>query len=64
MPPNLTRSYTRELEYIIREHLLPTYDKYYRERGELPPYTQFPKGILKDVTKPERVCSLCKPDPE
>jgi hypothetical protein len=56
-----TLSYTRELEYVIRDILLPVYDKHYRDRGELPPYTQFPPGILKDVCKPPRVCALFKP---
>lgn len=61
MPINF--SYTRELENLITEYLLPVYDRYYREQGVLPPYANFPKGILKDVTKPRRVCALCLPDP-
>lgn len=56
----LNRSYVRELEYAIREILLPVYDKYYRDKGELPPYTQFPKGLLKDVAKPPKICILVK----
>lgn len=35
----LNRSYVRELEYVIQTVLLPVYDKYYRDKGELPPYT-------------------------
>ena len=57
----LNRSYVRELEYVIQTVLLPVYDKYYREKGELPPYTQFPKGLLKEVVKPPKECALFKP---
>lgn len=57
----LNRSYVLELEYVMREILIPVYDKYYRDKGELPPYTQFPKGILKDITKPRKECALVKP---
>ena len=57
----LNRSYVAELEYVIREILMPVYDRYYREREELPPYAQFPKGILKDIAKPRKECALVKP---
>jgi hypothetical protein len=56
-----TLSYTRELEYVIKDILLPVYDKHYRDRGELPPYTQFPAGLLKTVCKPPNICALFKP---
>jgi hypothetical protein len=56
-----TLSYTRQLEYVIKDILLPVYDKHYRSRGELPPYTQFPQGLLKTVCKPPRTCALFKP---
>jgi hypothetical protein len=59
-----THTYTRELEYLIQSVLLPVYDAYYRERGELPPYTSFPKGILKEVMKPRPLPKLFQPKDE
>lgn len=57
----LNRSYTRELEHLISSVLIPVYDKHYREKGQLPPYAQFPKGLLKDIVKPKKECALFKP---
>lgn len=57
----LNRSYVRELEYAIRDILMPVYDKHYRDKGELPPYTSFPKGLLKEVINPPKECALFKP---
>lgn len=55
-----THSYTRELEHLIQNTLLPVYDKYYRDKGVLPPYSQFPRGLLNEVRKPPVICALFK----
>jgi len=59
-----TLSYVTELEYLIRDVLLPVYDKYYRDRGELPPYTCINQSLLKQIKKPKPVHKLLQPVPQ
>ena len=56
-----TLSYTAELEHLISHVLLPVYDKYYRERGQLPPYTCINPNLLKQIKKPKAVARLFQP---
>lgn len=51
----LNRSYVAELEYVIREVLLPAYIQQHGKPPELPP------GILEDVIKVRKQCALFKP---
>lgn len=51
----LNRSYVAELEYIIREVLLPAYVLHYGRPPELPP------GLLTDITQVRKECALFKP---
>lgn len=54
-------SYTAELEHLIQQVLLPVYDKYYRDKGQLPPYTQINQDLLKQIKKPKAVARLFQP---
>lgn len=38
MSINVTPSYVRELERLIKEELFPIYKRYYRETGKQPKY--------------------------
>lgn len=57
----LSRSYVAELELLILDTLLPVFDKYYREHGELPPYTRINKDLLKQLKRRKQVPALFKP---
>lgn len=58
---SVSRSYTAELEYIIRDILLPVYDRYYREKGIIPPYTAIPSDILKTLYAGRKTPALFLP---
>lgn len=58
---HIHRSYVAELELLILDTLLPVFDNYYRERGELPPYTQINSGLLKQLKVRKQVPALFKP---
>lgn len=58
---HIHRSYVAELELLILDTLLPVFDKYYREHGELPPYTQINSGLLKQLKVRKQVPALFKP---
>jgi hypothetical protein len=57
----LNRSYTAELELLITDTLLPIFDKYYRDRGELPKYTGINPSLLKQIKKRKVVPALFLP---
>lgn len=57
----LSRSYVSELELLITDTLLPVYDAYYRERGELPKYIGINPDLLKQVKKRKVVPALLMP---
>lgn len=55
------QSYVQELEYLIINTLLPVFDDYYRQRGELPPYTSINPDLLKQIKKRKSVPRLFMP---
>jgi hypothetical protein len=57
----LSRSYTAELELLITDTLLPIFDKYYRDHGELPKYTGINPSLLKQIKKCKAVPALFLP---
>jgi hypothetical protein len=57
----LNRSYTAELEYVIKNVLLPVYDRYYKEKGLVVPVTAFPPGFLKEIKVTRKECALFTP---
>ncbi len=57
----LNRSYTAELEYLITHTLMPIFDAYYREKGQLPPYTSINQDLLKQINIRKQVPALFKP---
>ena len=56
-------SYTLELELLVRDTLMPVFDLYYRERGEVPTYTNISPRLLKELYKPVQTPALFKPKP-
>lgn len=54
-------SYAAELELLIKETLLPVFDRYYREKGQVPKYTDINPELLKLVLKEKKVPALFKP---
>lgn len=56
-----TLSYTAELEYLIINTLVPVYNLYYRDRGEIPPYTNINQSLLDQITKTKAVPRLFQP---
>lgn len=54
-------SYVTELEFLITNTLLPIFDKYYREKGQLPEYTTIPPELLKQIKRRKQVPALLKP---
>lgn len=57
----LNRSYTAELEFIIKDVLLPVFDKYYREKGIVPEYTRMNPEVLKQLHAVKKVPALFLP---
>lgn len=57
----LNQSYTRELEFLIVDVLLPVYDRYYREQGKLPEYTKINADLLRQVVKRKQTPKLFQP---
>lgn len=55
------RSYVAELELLITDVLLPVFDKYYRQKGELPHYTDINPDLLKQISKHKKVPALFQP---
>lgn len=56
-----TYSYTTELEHLIKDVLLPVFDKYYREKGIVPEYTKIHPEILKQIQRPPQTAALFLP---
>jgi hypothetical protein len=56
-----TKSYTTELEYLIRDILLPVYDRYYREQGRVPEYTKINPHLLRQIVRGRQVPRLLQP---
>ena len=54
-------SYVAELELLITETFLPVFDKYYRDKGQLPPYTSINPDLLKQIRRHKRVPALFQP---
>lgn len=56
-----TLSYTRELEHLIQDILLPVFDRYYRERGLVPEYTKINPLLLKQIVCKKQTAALFLP---
>jgi len=53
-------SYTRELEVLITETLLPVYIAYFTERGLAPDFTNINSDLLKQINLRKQVPALFK----
>lgn len=51
MSINVTPSYVRELERLIKEELFPIYKRYYRETGKQPKYVDIDFDTIIQVQK-------------
>jgi len=58
---NITRSYTLELEELIKHELLPVYLRYYRLMNVESPLTAAQKQLLGELYIEPKLCSLVKP---
>ncbi len=54
-------SYTKELELLIVDKLLPVYEKYWREKGVPNPYQGINPDLLAQVKKVKTLPALFKP---
>jgi len=57
----ISHSYVAELELLITDTLLPIFDKYYRDRGELPSFTGINPELLKQLKKRKVLPALLLP---
>lgn len=57
----LNRSYVAELEHLISHTLLPIFDAYYREKGQLPEYTSINQTLLKQIKQRKQIAALFQP---
>lgn len=58
---SLSHSYTKELEALILDTLLPVYEKYHKSKGNLTPMRDFNPELLKQIRKRETLPALLRP---
>ncbi len=58
---SLSHSYTKELEILILDTLLPVYEKYYKNKGIMTPMKDFNPDLIKQIRKRKTLPALLKP---
>lgn len=60
MSANFTPSYVLELERLILDVLLPTYERYYAEKNLKPPAADIHPDLLRDIKRKKVVPALLR----
>jgi hypothetical protein len=58
---SLSHSYTKELELLITDTLLPVYEKYYKAKGILTPLKDINPELLKLIKVRKTLPALLRP---
>lgn len=61
MSGNYTRNYVQELERLIMDELLPTYERWHKEHSLSIDESKIPKELIKDIKRKKSVAALLKP---
>lgn len=57
----ITHSYTKELENLILDVLLPIFEKYQKSKGVLTPLKDINQNLLKQIKEKKKLPSLLRP---
>lgn len=57
----MSYSYTKELELLITDTLLPVYEKYHKSKGDLTPLRHLNPDLLRQLKAVHQVPALFKP---
>lgn len=58
---NFSHNYTKELELLILDELLPVYEKYQRSKGVTDPLKHINSELLKQITSKRKLPALLRP---